>query len=178
MASARMAASGEDPALPRTWRRAAFACLAQLRADCDFSGVRAIAVDGTSGTMVAVDEAGAPVGRALMYDEPCEDDAIIGRIEAAAPADSAARGRTSALARVLMMQNRANVRRVIHQADWLVGLLSGRFDRTDENNALKTGYDPVARRWPDWIARAGADIGKLPVVVQPGARIAPMSEEA
>ena len=178
MASARMAAAGDDPALPRTWRRAAFACLAQLRADCDFSGVRAIAVDGTSGTMVAVDEAGAPVGRALRYDEPCEDDAVIGRIEAATPADSAARGRTSALARVLRMQDRANVRRVLHQADWLAGLLSGRFDRTDENNALKTGYDPVARRWPDWIARAGADLGKLPDVFEPGAPIGPVSGEA
>ena len=178
MASARMAASGDDPALPQTWRRAALACLAQLRADCDLSGVRAVAVDGTSGTMVAVDEAGAPVGRALMYDEPCEDDAIIGRIEAAAPADSAARGRTSALARVLRMQDRANVRRVIHQADWLAGWLSGRFDRTDENNALKTGYDPLARCWPDWIARAGADLAKLPDVFEPGAPVGPANDEA
>jgi D-ribulokinase len=177
-ASTRMAAIGDDPASPQTWRRTTLACLAQLRADCDLSGIRAIAVDGTSGTMVAVDEAGAPVGPARMYDEVCEDEPILARIEAEAPPDSAARGRTSALARVLMMQGRPNVRRVIHQADWLAGLLSGRFDRSDENNALKTGYDPIARRWPDWIARAGADIGKLPVVVQPGARIAPMSEEA
>jgi sugar (pentulose or hexulose) kinase len=109
-----------------------------------------------------------------MYDAPCEDDAIIARIEAEAPADSAARGRTSALARVLMMQDRANVRRVLHQADWLAGLLSGRFDRSDENNALKTGYDPLARRWPDWIARTGADLAKLPVVIEPGAPIAPV----
>lgn len=178
MASARMAASGDDPALPQTWRRAARACLAQLRADCDLSGVRALAVDGTSGTMVAVDETGAPVGPACMYDEPCEDDAIMARIEAEAPADSAARGRTSALARVLMMQDRPGVRRVIHQADWLAGLFGGRFDRSDENNALKTGYDPIGRRWPDWIARAGADLKKLPDVLEPGARSAPVNDEA
>ena len=178
MASARMATIGGDPAQPQTWRRAALACLAQLRVDCDLSGVRALAVDGTSGTMVAVDEAGAPVGPALMYDEPCEDDAIVARIEAEAPADSAARGRTSALARVLRMQRRHGVRRVIHQADWLAGLFSGRFDRSDENNALKTGYDPIGRRWPDWIARAGADLEKLPDALEPGAPIGPVNDEA
>ena len=58
MASARMASVGDDPALPETWRRTALACLAQLRADCDLSGIRAVAVDGTSGTMVAVDDHG------------------------------------------------------------------------------------------------------------------------
>jgi len=48
------------------------------------------------------------------------------------------------LARVLMMQDRPNVRHMLHQADWISGKLSGRFDRSDWNNALKTGYDPVA----------------------------------
>ena len=41
----------------------------------------------------------------------------------------------------------------MHQADWIAGQLSGRFDVSDENNALKTGYDPVAR------ALAGLDRG-------------------
>ena len=57
---------------------------------------------------------------------------------------------------------------MLHQADWISGLFSGRFDVTDENNALKTGYDPVARCWPDWVERAGMLPDRLPNVVEPG----------
>ncbi|WP_158816278.1 FGGY-family carbohydrate kinase [Methylocapsa sp. S129] len=177
-ASASLASIGDDPTAPETWWRAALACIARLRADCDLSGVLAVAVDGTSGTMVAINQGGAPVGAARMYDEPCEDEAILARIAAEAPPDSAALGRTSGLARVLAMQHRTNVCRVIHQADWMAGRLSGRFDRSDENNALKTGYDPVVRHWPEWIARTGVDIAKLPEVIEPGAPIGPVSETA
>jgi D-ribulokinase len=177
-ASASLASVGDDPTAPEVWWRTTLACFARLRADCDLSGILAIAVDGTSGTMVAVDESGAPVGAARMYDQPCEDDAILARIDAEAPSDSPARGRTSGLARVLMMQDRPNVCHVIHQADWLAGRLSGRFDRSDENNALKTGYDPISRHWPDWIARTGADLSKLPGVLEPGAPIGLVNDDA
>jgi D-ribulokinase len=177
-ASTSFALRGEDPTAPQTWEHAAFACLSSLRADCDLSSVVAVAVDGTSGTMLAVDREGVPIGPALMYDEPCQDESILARIAAGAPADSAAIGRTSALARVLMLQDRPNVRHVIHQADWLAGRLSGRFDCSDENNALKTGYDPRTRRWPEWIARTGADLAKLPRVLEPGAPIGAVNEVA
>jgi D-ribulokinase len=177
-ASTSFASRGEDPTAPQTWEHAAFACLSSLRADCDLSSVAAVAVDGTSGTMLAVDREGVPIGSALMYDEPCQDESILARIAAGAPADSAAIGRTSALARVLMLQDRPNVRHVIHQADWLAGRLSGRFDCSDENNALKTGYDPRTRRWPEWIGRTGADLAKLPRVLEPGAPIGAVNEVA
>lgn len=175
MASASFAVMGDDPAAPRTWERAAFGCLEDLRAECGLEQVLAIAVDGTSGTIVAVDQEGEPVGAVRMYDSVCGDEAILARIAAAAPHDSAALGRTSALARVLGTQDRPGVRHLIHQADWLSGRLSGRFDVSDENNALKTGYDPMARRWPDWIVRTGADVGKLPRVLEPGAPIGAVS---
>ena len=173
-----MATIGGDPASPETWWQGVSAALGQLRASCDLGGVRALAVDGTSGTMLAVDGAGAPVGPARMYDQPCDDEDVIRAIAENAPAASAALGRASALARVLMMQDRPGVRRMLHQADWIAGRLSGRFDRSDANNALKTGYDPVACCWPEWIERAGADIGKLPVVMEPGAPIGPAGPEA
>ena len=60
-----------------------------------------------------------------MYSEPCGDEAIMRAIAGNAPADSAALGRTSALARVLLMQHRPGVRRMLHQADWIAGRLSG-----------------------------------------------------
>jgi D-ribulokinase len=73
-----------------------------------------------------------------------------------------------------MMQGRAGAVQVVHQADWIAGLLCGAFGESDENNALKTGYDPVTRAWPDWLADAGVDPGKLPRVRQPGAAVRPL----
>ncbi len=55
-------------------------------------------------------------------------------------------------------------------------MLGGRFDRTDENNALKTGYDPIARRWPAWLQAVGADVGKLPAVLEVSAPIGPVHD--
>lgn len=167
-----------DPAVPDTWWRSVRVALAGLGGACDLSRVRGLAVDGTSGTMLAVDRLGEPVGAARMYDEPCDDEAVMRALADHAPPDSAARGATSGLARVLMMQDRPGAERLLHQADWIAGKLSGRFDRSDWNNALKTGYDPVAARWPEWIKRAGADVTKLPVVLEPGAPIGPVSPEA
>jgi D-ribulokinase len=167
-----------DATDPETWWRSVRASVADLRKSCDLRDVRALAVDGTSGTVLAVDRFGEPVGPARMYDEPCDNEAVMRAIAECAPAESAARGRTSALARVLMMQRQPGARYLLHQADWIAGKLSGRFDRSDWNNALKTGFDPVAARWPDWIERAGADVGKLPIVLEPGAPIGPVGSEA
>jgi D-ribulokinase len=176
-AAVAMATFG-DATAPATWWNCVRAVISKLGSSCELAYVRALAVDGTSGTMLAVDQFGEPVGPAGMYDEPCNEETAIRTIAEHAPAESAARGATSALARVLMMQGRPNVRHMLHQADWISGKLSGRFDRSDWNNALKTGYDPVAARWPDWIQRTGADLGKLPIVVEPGAPIGQASAEA
>jgi hypothetical protein len=70
-----------------------------------------------------------------------------------------------------------NAHRIVHQADWIAGKLSGRFDVSDENNALKSGYDPVSRRWPDWIAKTGLDPSKFPQVVAAGTRTGTIAPE-
>ena len=62
-AATPMAAHGPDPRDPEVWARAAEAALAELaRADRP-ARVRALAVDGTSGTLLPVDAAGRPLAR-------------------------------------------------------------------------------------------------------------------
>ncbi len=152
---------------PQIWWDALLKAFATL----DLSGldIRAIAVDGTSGTILPVDESGAPLGLASMYNDVCEATQLA-LVAAAAPRETAALGSTSPLARAMAMQGGAA--RIIHQADWIVGQLSGAYDVTDENNALKSGYDPVAREWPGWIAAAGFDPALFPRVVPAGTRVA------
>ena len=148
--------SGRSLQDPRIWRDA----IEQAFASLDLKGlnVLALAIDGTSGTILAVDKNGEPLGLASMYNDLAER-ADVDRVSAVAPMETAARGGSSPLARALPMQKGAT--RILHQADWLAGQFSGRYDVSDENNALKSGYDPIARIWPSWIAGTGFDAGAV-----------------
>ena len=175
MASAPMAVPVQDAGRirqdPRVWWDATRAALSRL----DLSGVRvrAVAVDGTSGTIVGIDADGVPTGPASMYSD-IASDAATGVVDAVAPRATAARGRTSPLARAMDLGGP----RVLHQADWIAGRFSGRFDVTDENNALKSGYDPVTRAWPSWIDDTGFRRARFPTVVPAGTAIATIHRDA
>jgi sugar (pentulose or hexulose) kinase len=132
--------------------------------------VRAIAVDGTSGTLLPADATGAPMGRLSLYSAAASADAVAA-VARAMPRESAAGGATSPLARALDLQ-RAGAVRVLHEADWIAGQLCGRFDLADANNALKTGFDPRGTGWPDWIAATGLRLDLLPRIVPPGTPVA------
>lgn len=161
---------------PQVWWQALETALNFLLAKIKPEEVEAIAVDGTSGTILPIDELGRPLGLALMYNDPSAAELAKGLAQHALP-QTAALGATSPLAKALGFRGLKGMVRVLHQADWIAGRLSGRFDISDENNALKTGYDPVARQWPEWIAKAGLDVALLPRVMPAGSRIGPVSAE-
>ncbi|WP_085032159.1 FGGY-family carbohydrate kinase [Ensifer aridi] len=177
-ASAKLAAFSDHHRDPLGWWQAVQAALEDMLAAIDPMRVRAIGIDGTSGTMLPVAADGAPLATPLMYNDPVDDAAILETIAAHAPKESAAHGATSGLAKVLSFQSLPGVFRVIHQADWLAGHFTGLYDVSDENNALKTGYDPVARCWPDWLARTGARVDLLPEVLPAGGPVATISPPA
>ncbi len=175
-AKAPMADFGPNPRDPRIWWQAACHAVQGALAQVDRSRIVALAVDGTSGTMLAVDAAGRPLADGLMYNDACTDAAILGAIAAHAPQTSAAHGPTSGLARALLLQPLGPAK-LLHQADWIAWRFSGRMV-SDANNALKTGYDPVAGAWPDWIALTGLDPAYLPETVEPGTQVSPITAAA
>jgi sugar (pentulose or hexulose) kinase len=157
---------------PDAWWQATQVCLAAIASQVDLSHIRALAIDGTSGTVLGVDERGHPLTCGRMYD----DTALAPTVEALArilPENSAARGATSPLARMIDMQ-RPGIVKFLHQADWLTGQFSGRFDISDENNALKSGFDPISRVWPGWMGQTGIDARLLPQVVPLGTDLGPI----
>ena len=162
---------------PRIWLYAVETALTEILDKVDRSRIGSIAIDGTSGTILPVAEDGTPLGLASMYDDYAESGDLA-RVTAAAPMESPARGGSSPLARALPMQHCAGLAHILHQADWIAGQFSGRFDVTDENNALKTGYDPVAGQWPAWIAATGFAVKYLPSVVPAGTRVATITADA
>jgi sugar (pentulose or hexulose) kinase len=136
----------------------------------------AIAIDGTSSTLIACDEEGTALSPALMYNDQ-QSRSQAETISRLAPAESAVHGASSSLAKALNLLARyPETHHLCHQADWLVGELSGRYDISDENNCLKLGYDSRSRSWPSWLFEnnEAAVIPKrmLPEVVAPGTPIA------
>ncbi len=135
-----------------------------------------IALDGTSGTLLACDEALDPRAPPLLYDDDraVEEAALIAKT--ATPGHPAA-AVTSGLAKMLWLKKRLGLtgaRLYLNQADWLAGLLSGRVGMTDYHNALKLGLDLDTLRWPAWVEYL-ADVDYLPVPIAPGARLGTVS---
>ncbi len=166
--------ASEQEAVPASFRRdpaALWATLAAVLGRLPLQHVAALAVAGTSGTLLATTPDGDAVSGLSLYADAAEDGDVAA-VAALAPADSPARGHSSALARSLALARMPRAARVMHEADWIAGRLCGVFGFSDENNALKTGYDPAARQWPRWIAGLGLDPVLLPQVLIPGQPIA------
>ncbi len=135
-----------------------------------------IALDGTSGTVLACDEELSPRHPPLLYsdDRAVEEAALIAKT--ATPGHPAA-AVTSGLAKVLWLKKRLGLtgaRLYLNQADWLSGLLTGRVGMTDYHNALKMGLDLDTLKWPEWVEYL-ADVDYLPVPIAPGARLGTVS---
>ncbi len=164
---------------PALWWLAVQAVLRYLVHRIDPQRVVALAVDGTSGTVLHCNAQGHVLGPALMYND-ARALTEAERIRCIAPAETAAHGPSATLAKLLWLQAHRpapHPHQTLHQADWLTGCLNGRYDTTDTNNALKLGYDPLSGAWPDWLDTLGVDRTSLPGVVAPGTPLAPLLTE-
>lgn len=167
------------------WRAALEATLSEVVARLGRAGKRAdaiaaLAVTSTSGTLVLVDDAGAPVGPAIMYSD-LRAAAEAGEVRAVSQAWADKLGTqisgSFALARLRWLQRHdparlARARWYLSPTDLVVGWLSGEWGVSDWTNMLKSGYDVVDLRWPDFIDRdLGLPLDHLPRVVAPGSAI-------
>lgn len=162
---------------PVNWWHAILALMPELLSQINPERVRAIAVDGTSGTILLADEKGNPLSPALMYNDN-RSMVQAERIRSVAPKESAAHGTGSGLAKALWLLEHNAVPEGGHihtQADWISGHLCGHFGICDTNNALKLGYDPVAKCWPDWLDKLELPDCLLPSVIAPGSAFANIS---
>ncbi len=157
--------------LAADWRHAAFNVIGQLSDQVETDAIQAIAIDGTSGSVLLCDGSGEPCSPVLMYnDQSCTEEAEL--VSRYAPENSPARGASASLAKVLsLLRSCPDAAHICHQADWITGLLCDRFDISDENNCLKLGYDPITREWPQWLYQLNIDTAALPQVYPPGTGI-------
>lgn len=172
--------AGRQEQDPELWWLATVNAMRQLSAALPASyEPRALALDGTSGTLLLTDEDGRPLHPALLYaDRRAVSQAK--RISEIAPAECAAHGASSALAKLLWLREQGirKAAHALHQADWLLGRLGAPWGSSDENNALKLGYDPIARTWPTWLKPLGVPAACLPQAHEPGTVVGRLSAGA
>jgi len=158
---------------PECWWQAVCEVLRTLADPLEDCPAAAIGLDATSGTLLLANSCGLPLGAALMYDDRSAVKAAE-RIAEFAPADSPARGPGSSLAKVLALVERTKPTSealALHQADWIIGRLTGRHGLSDWNNALKLGYETERLLWPDWVHACVPNGIRLPQVLAPGSPI-------
>lgn len=140
----------------------------------EVAGVRALCIDATSGTLLLADPEGRPLAPALLYNDRRATEASVA-VNALAPPESAARGPTSSLSKLIHLAetlrrqgSRPAEALALHQADWIAGCLTGRFGWSDWNSALKLGYDAEQGYWPRWVWTLVPRGIQLPEVHAPG----------
>ncbi len=166
----------QDPSL---WQEAAWSVLGELSRQLKGHRPQALCIAATSGTLLLADEAGNPLGPALMYND-CRAQAEATRLAARVPAENASQGPNPSLAKLLYLSEQLGWPRhalALHQADWLAGRLGSRLGISDWNNALKLGYDANTLRWPEWVRSLLPPGIRLPEVLAPGTPVAPIKPE-
>lgn len=168
------AASGQSPHVkqaPGQWLDALQNLLRNPVIKNHVRHVKAISVDGTSGTVLLCNTAGQPHGDALMYHD-ASSHAAVARLKSVYGQPHCALSMTAGLPKILQLADHTTSRlTALHQADWMTGWLCGEYRHSDENNALKSGYNPAERAWPLWVREAVPSHIQLPAVSPPGTAI-------
>jgi len=154
-----------------SWQTALFALIEQIPQELRWE-IHAIAINGTSSTVLLCDATGQPLDEPLMYNDS-RGVAVMAKLNAIAPPNHTVLSATSSLAKLLWWQeHRASSHECqscyfLHQADWLAFLLHGQLGISDYHNALKLGYDPEKLCYPSWLEQLTVT-PKLPQVLAPG----------
>lgn len=170
---------------PEAWLDALGRCLAALSAGRGIAATRAISVTSTSGTVVPAAADGSALCPAIMYNDSRSADEARAVQAAGAPVAAALGyvfGSSFGLPKILWLRrHRPDVyertARFLSPTDFVVAWLCGRSDVSDPTNMLKSGYDLLNDRWPDFLGTLDLDAAKLPDVVPSGSVVAPIRPE-
>jgi xylulokinase len=163
---------------PEIWRSALWQLLHQLLRPLRHQ-LRAIAINGTSSTVLICDPQGHPIAAPLLYND-VRGAAVLDQLWAIAPSHHTVLSATSSLAKLLWwMENLVLPSQEVyflHQADWLSFWLHGQLGVSDYHNALKLGYDVAALCYPNWLQKLNLPL-QLPRVLAPGTPITPVQPQ-
>ncbi len=172
---------------PEAWRQGLIELLTAVPAEIR-RRVRAIAIDGTSGTLLGCRADGCllppPLEQALPYHLACAEQAgAIAALLEPAPGgwtDHPAASVSGSLARALRLLDLAREAGcgpglvLRHQADWLMGWLLDDWRWGEEGNNVRLGWDLQQGGWLAGVAK-GLGSGRLPRIRSSGSLLGPLS---
>ena len=175
---------------PDEWWVAVYMCLRQAilelsRQGCTPDEIVAGAVDSKSGTVVLLDDENHPLHPALMHDDrraQAEAEEVNGKGAALQKKMGYRFDASFALPKILWLVRHEpeiwkKTRCVVHAADYITGKITDVFGVTDQNTALKTGFDLMDFNWPPFIeSNLGIDEKRLPIVIRSGETIGHISK--
>ena len=152
------------------WEKVLFSLIEQIPQKIR-QEIKAIAIDGTSSTVLLTDATGQPLDEPLMYNDGRGVE-VMEKLSAIAPSNHTVLSATSSLTKLLWFSQNTKFKiqkndYFLHQADWLGFLLHGQLGISDYHNALKLGYDPEQLCYPTWIEQLSV-VPLLPQVLTPG----------
>ena len=106
-----------------------------------------LAISGTSGTLIASNLQGEPIGEAIPYDQACTEHNIL--LESLASGEDHLQTPYSSLAKALILIDKYGTNILLrHQSDWITGWLLKDWTHGEEGNNLKLGWDLEKESWP------------------------------
>jgi sugar (pentulose or hexulose) kinase len=132
---------------PRGWRESLLTLMASVPSELR-RRIGAIALDGTSGTLLACRSSGEPLTAALPYHQACPEQ--LPRLGELLPPGSVASSASSSAARALRLLEQQPAEEPFllrHQADWMMGWLLGDWRWGEEGNNLRLGWDLMTGTW-------------------------------
>lgn len=165
---------------PEEWWQAVAGACRQAIAGLPPEALRGIAVDGTSGSILLVDQNGKSLTPGLMYDDgrATQEVQLVNEVGAELWQELGYSQMQSswALPKLLwLLHEQERIAPGIylaHQVDFINRRLVGHAVSSDTSSALKTGYDLLRMSWPHRVLeQLGVPESMLPTVVLPGQQI-------
>jgi xylulokinase len=163
--------------LIKSWQKTLFKLLDNIPKNLR-ENTKAIAINGTSSTVLLCDNQGNPLEEAILYNDS-RAKAILEELKNLVPANHLVLSSTSSLAKLYWWSKQAifaEANYFLHQADWLGFLLHGKLGISDYHNALKLGYDVEKLTYPYWLEKLPF-FALLPEILDPGTAIEEVTKE-
>lgn len=153
---------------PDDWTQACSALIAGIPAEQRHS-IKALAVDGTSGTLLACDSTGRPQGEALLYSEACQGFEL--PLQKLVPEGGPASSNSGSLARALQLTKWYGPSTLLrHQADWINGWFLRDWTWGEEGNNLRLGWNLENHSWPEALTKQPW-LNRLPIIKPSGSTL-------
>ncbi len=157
--------------LAQTWQDTLLDLIVQIPVTIR-NQLKAIAINGTSSTVLLSDATGKLLTEPILYNDSRGKE-VLEEIKTIAPDNHVVISASSSLAKLWWWQKQPYFHQacyLLHQADWLGYLLHGKLGISDYHNALKLGYDVDHLCYPGWLQNLPFS-NLYPQVLAPGAAV-------